>query len=673
MFTFYTRKVAKLRGALLVVTVCAILAAIPFIVARHEREQTSRTVEFVFDYRDLLEIASYRGKPREVIAHYEQRLRQAGITTMAVYESTLRELEWAQYIRVYAKRDVAMVQGQRAGASDNETIVVFLNDVAKQTLMPLIMTAFPRVGVDVQRVSLLGEDVVQIAMPPEVAKRHALDPNPLDIQRLQSLGFHIAVRLTDQRQPFDTPAMKKLLTSLAAAQVTRIIFDGSAVSGFADDPKEKSLQTMGRLMQETNIGLSMVEIAKPQQGIRNLAQHTSYNVVRLHSIPASLISEPDDVIDRINLAVQDRNIRMIYWNAHVLLDPAMGIYKDNMEALVHLLSLPAGPAQQLKKNEFTLGVAQPFASGMTFSNPLRLGLIKAVVATGAVAWIAWMVGQFVATWAVGAFLLGLVGSGLLWLVAPQLVAPALALGASIATVTNAMCYFIRRVAIFYADKARQTISFAVQALVVTSGISLIGATLSVGLLDSPLYLYGIDLFRGVTALHVIPIVLVFVYFVYVQAQFQWKTVVVQAYAFLQKPVTVVALCGVGVAVLLGMYYLSRTGNAGQTTELERIGRQLLQDVLGVRPRTKEFLLAHPMMIVALLCGATWRKGWLGVGILFITIGQISIVDTFAHLHTPLAVSVIRVSYGIVLGALIGGVLSVLVKGVNKRWSQRITP
>lgn len=672
MFTFYTRKVAKLRGALLVVTVCAILATIPFIVARHEREQTSRTVEFVFDYRDLLEIASYRGKPREVIAHYEQRLRQAGITTMAVYESTLRELEWAQYIRVYAKRDVGIAQGQRATASDNETIVVFLNDAAKQTLMPLIMTAFPRAGVNVQRVSLLGEDVVQIAMPPEAAKRHALDPNPLDIQRLQSLGFHIAVRLTDQRQPFDTPAMKKLLTSLATAQVTRIIFDGPAVSGFADDPKEKSLQTMGRLMQETNIGLSMIEIAKPQQGIRNLAQHTSYNVVRLHSIPASLISEPDDVIDRINLAVQDRNIRIIYWNAHVLLDPAMGIYKDNMEALINLLSLPAGPAQQLKKNELTLGIAQPFAPGMTFPNPFRL-VLKAVVATGAVAWIAWMIGQFVATWAVGAFLLGLGGSALLWLFAPQMVAPALALGASIATVTNAMCYFIRRVAMFYEDKARQTISLAVQALVVTSGISLVGATLSVGLLDSPLYLYGIDLFRGVTVLHVMPIVLAFVYFMYVQAQFQWKTVVMQAYAFLQKPVTVFALCGVGVAVLLGMYYLSRTGNAGQTTELERIGRQLLQDVLGVRPRTKEFLLAHPAMIVALLCGATWRKGWIGVGIIFITIGQISIVDTFAHLHTPLAVSIIRLSYGIVLGALIGGVLSVLVKGVNKRWSQRITP
>ena len=74
MFTFYIRKVAKLRGALLVVTVCAILAAIPFIVARHEREQTSRTVEFVFDYRDLLEIASYRGKPREVIAEYTKTL-----------------------------------------------------------------------------------------------------------------------------------------------------------------------------------------------------------------------------------------------------------------------------------------------------------------------------------------------------------------------------------------------------------------------------------------------------------------------------------------------------------------------------------------------------------------------------------------------------------------------
>jgi uncharacterized membrane protein len=124
-----------------------------------------------------------------------------------------------------------------------------------------------------------------------------------------------------------------------------------------------------------------------------------------------------------------------------------------------------------------------------------------------------------------------------------------------------------------------------------------------------------------------------------------------------------------VGALAGLYYMSRTGNAGQTTELERLFRSTLQDALGVRPRTKEFLFAHPLFILGAYLVAR-VKAQRRIGLLFMaigSIGQLSVVDTFAHLHTPLFISAIRVGYGLLFGILIGLVLIVLWKFAERGW------
>ena len=70
----------------------------------------------------------------------------------------------------------------------------------------------------------------------------------------------------------------------------------------------------------------------------------------------------------------------------------------------------------------------------------------------------------------------------------------------------------------------------------------------------------------------------------------------------------------------------------------------------MRPRTKEFLLGHPAMLVLLYFGYDLRKI---VVLLLGVIGQVSIVNTYAHLHTPLAVSLLRSFHGLWLGILLG--------------------
>jgi hypothetical protein len=117
------------------------------------------------------------------------------------------------------------------------------------------------------------------------------------------------------------------------------------------------------------------------------------------------------------------------------------------------------------------------------------------------------------------------------------------------------------------------------------------------------------------------------------------------------PITVLTVVAAVVIAGVGYYYLSRTGNSGQASGLELMFRSYLENTFGVRPRFKEFMLAHPIFLLGLFLALRYR--WATVLMIVASIGQLSMVDTFAHIHTPLKLSAIRVLLGLGLGAAIG--------------------
>ena len=94
----------------------------------------------------------------------------------------------------------------------------------------------------------------------------------------------------------------------------------------------------------------------------------------------------------------------------------------------------------------------------------------------------------------------------------------------------------------------------------------------------------------------------------------------------------------------------------------------------MRPRFKEFALGHPLMLLGLWLQAMnfkLQKGgrydgrpWMVLGM----VGQVSIVNTFCHLHSPLSLAFFRTFNGVILGLFIGFILiqgtSVVVRGEN---------
>lgn len=202
-------------------------------------------------------------------------------------------------------------------------------------------------------------------------------------------------------------------------------------------------------------------------------------------------------------------------------------------------------------------------------------------------------------------------------------------------------------------------------------ISAVGIAIVVGLLNGNPFLTGIEAFRGVKLVYVIPIAGVIVLVImqmYNIFDNGYKHALTRTVKLVNMEVRYWHLLLFVVIAAIGVFYITRTGNAGTASALELAIRQWLEDTLYVRPRTKEFLIGFPFFVLALyVMGINKKLG--SILLIPYVIGFLSIMNTFTHLHIPLDVSILRTLYSIVFGFVVGlvfiGVYIVLAKIVKK--------
>lgn len=632
------------------VIILGMIAALPLAYGRWTTERSANTVEIAFDYRDLIEMSDYMSNPQSFIQEQLDRMKTVGIQTMAVYESNLNELKLERRLQLYSAQEASVMLQDPELLQQNFTYLLFADKQAQQSLQPMIEQEFSALGIRTSSWDFQGRDGLLIEMPAADAVLHPLDPDPLTMAYLRDQGFQLAVRLSDTRS-YDQQAQQKLFTMLEQFGVKRIIFSGNAVTGYADDADKHAITAFAQLMNQHNIGFATIELLKePQKGLNKLAYLTDYNAVRLHSL-----SEDDarnsvrTLSDRLLLAVKDRNIRMIYLNANVAKDPDTQLLSHPLENLYASLTGPQGAMHRIEQAGFQFGTAKAFnVANPPFQMPLKL-----LVTVGAVALIALTLAAFLKRALFLFFSVGLLGTAGLGMLSSSFLLKGLALGVGICAPTLAVILAIRAIQRKKTDSGR--IRFAIGLLVRTSLVSLLGVIYVVGLLNNITYSLVLEQFRGVSLLHLAPIALIGVYVLFFGQDHDNENTLRGGLAQVRHLLKMnITLLWVAVAAVLGvaaLYYLSRTGNAGQASSYEIMFRSMLENTLGVRPRTKEFLLAHPLFILGAYLAVKHRAAF--YLLIVAVMGQLSIVDTFAHLHTPLAISLIRVTYGVVIGSLIG--------------------
>lgn len=682
----------KATWVLCVLTILGILTALPIGADRWKEQNTSKHVEIVLNYRDLLRVAAYKIHPQQYIHDELAKVKAAGINSMAVFETSLQELSWAGHLSVYSSAGAAQLQGNILKDDENYTYILFTNDKDEAIYRPIIEATFRTWDIPTASWEYGGSKGMILQTPMEDAMLKSMEPDPSALAMIKEAGLNIVPRLSD-RIPFNAEEVDKLMASYEEMGIERILFDGDAVKGYGDNAELHSLTAFANILNKHGIGIVTIENSNPQKGLATLSNLTHYNVVRLLSLSDANANtmKPEDITDRFHLAAKDRSIRMFYINVAPVSKLAKSSIVDPMQNIYDTMQNKGGVLDKMHDLGLTVDRAQPFKyeSPPAWHKPL-----KAVTALGAVAIIALLVSMFIPGVAIPVFVIGLVGSAGLYVVSKSVFEQGLALGAAISAPTLAVIWAIRRVRahtvgnrravsgtvdnartndggmrwVFPGLSAGRRLTMALTLFLMTSIISLSGIAFIVGLLNNITYQLVLEQFRGVSLLHLAPIALVAIYlFLYTG-----DGVMGNIRKLLSMQITVLWVAVAAVLGVMALYYLSRTGNSGEASSLELVFRNVLENTFGVRPRTKEFLLSHPLFFLGLFLALRYRAAW----VLFIvgSIGQLSMVDTFAHIHTPIPISLIRDVLGLVLGLIIGLVLIgvwQLGEGVWKRWAPRI--
>ncbi|ASA24516.1 DUF5693 family protein [Paenibacillus donghaensis] len=668
------------RKWLWMIVVVGIIAALPVVYDRLQTEKTSKTVEFVFDYRDLVDVASYRANPQDYLSQQLDRLKEAGVGSMAIYENNLEDFRKARRLMFWGASDIANQTNTVIPENENYTYVVFTSEANYEAIAPVIQESFSNLGIETESWSFRGQQGIIIRTPLEDATLKPMQPDPITMKMLHDKGFSIVPRLVDSL-PYNQEAMTKLLASYEELGVKRILFEGESVKGFNDNEELKSLDDFTELLKEHGIGIAAIEnIKKQQKGFNKLAYGLDYNVTRLYSLSESDSGlDPKKISDRFALATKDRNIRMLYLNTIPLRDTSKAQITDTLDNLITSLSEPGGAVEQIRDNGFTLGQATAFE--VTDSAYQRYFKLVAVI--GAVAMVALMISYFIPWLTLLAFGLGLLGSAGLMVLKPELFEQALALAVSISAPTVAVILAIRKInemgpplranALTYAVMSPQRrLAHSLVLYVKTALISLSAVPFMIALLNNVTYSLVLNQFRGVSLLHLAPIALIALYVLLYRGDIAFKRagLLEKVTMLLRRPIILAWVVAAGIVLVVGKYYLERTGNSGTAGPLEMFLRTFLENTVGVRPRNKEFMLGHPMFILGAFLAYRYRSA----AFIFIiaVIAQLSMVDTFAHIHSPVIISLIRGLLGLGLGLVIG-IIAVIVWQIAERCWKRWVP
>lgn len=652
------------RKWLWVLVIIAIVASVPVIVQRVQTESSANQVEVVFNYRGLLDVSAYHGNPQSYLDEKLDQLKEAGVNTMAMFESTLDELSKARRIMVFNAADIAKMSQTLVTPDKNYTYVAFTNEENAEQLRPMIEESFRKLDVSVAPWNFGEYSGLMLGMSMDEAVMKPMKLDPFTFAMLREKGFNILPRLSDNI-PYDQEEMDEMLAFYAENGVKRILFDGEAVKGYKEDARLNSLQGFADLLNKHGIGIAAIENLKsPQKGLNQLAYLLDYNVVRLHSLQDTEASQDTKVLaDRFVLATKDRNIRMLYLNASPNKDASKASITSPINNLVDSLTGPEGAIQRIQNNGFEIGQAKAFV----IHDASWQKVLKAIVVLGGVAMCALLVSYFILPLTLIAFVLGLAGSAGLYVLNSTLMEQALALGVAISAPTVATLLAIRKVKDLRQSlpeiSAGRRLTHTLVLYIKTSVISLAAVPFVIALLNNITYSLVLNQFRGVSLLHLAPILLIAIYVFLYQGTSIWQ----ELRNWLKMPITLLWVVVAAVLGAVALYYLSRTGNAGTLLPGEAAFRSFLENTFGVRPRNKEFLLAHPLFLVGIF--AAFRYRWAMYAMIIAVMGQLSMVDTFAHIHTPAVLSLIRGVLGLGLGLIVGLIVIAVWHIIERCWDR----
>lgn len=188
--------------------------------------------------------------------------------------------------------------------------------------------------------------------------------------------------------------------------------------------------------------------------------------------------------------------------------------------------------------------------------------------------------------------------------------------------------------------------------------SLLGGVLIAGIYSEVEYLLRFEQFRGIKLAFILPLLY----------SGLWS---LRAYGrgiltLLHRPVNPIGVFMLSALAAGTILYLLRSGNVTflKPSEIEDMFRTFLENTLVARPRNKEFLIGYPAALLFVFFYLRRNFAVLPIFAVFMQMGQVSVVNSMCHFHTPLQLSLLRIFNGFWLGVALG-LAAVLLLAVGR--------
>ena len=490
------------------------------------------------------------------------------------------------------------------------------------------------------------------------------------------------------------------------------INSGDSWVGYDTDAGEKVLKDY---LTDSGVGVGLMEENDQSQnliwdGVEELLEETGYNVVRVFNEWAYIqfryaycgYEGPEEITNSLFRAIAERNCKVVYFK--MILEPDNDVSVDAEEEEWTYITDPADYEKllgDLDTRLSALGYTHETVPAMELESPSLLVRVLEGIGVAAL-WVmlADLFLYFDDRWRYGLLAAAALGMTALAFVMPDgcklissmlggIVMPALA-GVGLCRVLAEKRGSEPQPAL--GKLVGYCVVIGLLAILVSFGSSILASSA----LSELSYLTEIDLYRGVKLMQLIPIGIFGLGYllVYAYEETGAKRAVLDSigqrgekgraqklrrYLFevLDRPmklswfvavvvIAVACVCGLGV----GAYYIIRTGNSMSVSSAELQFRNLLENLLIARPRTKELLIGWPCLLL-FIWSLRRHMGFLplvfGLGM---SIGLVSIVNTFLHIRTPFLLSLLRTGWGILFGFILG-VLMVLVAELLYRFIKKL--
>ena len=655
---------------LLAFLVAGIVSGLLLVKERHYIEAQQEQIENIIDYDGLLRANAYE---KRSLGEAIVSAKEAGITALAIYDRTLQKETDAGHIRMYTSNDLERLQ--ITGVQPGTTYIGMIP--GKEAYFQEVQDDLLR-RLGQNKVHILQTDLgpmLGLALPSDSLKDMNLGISRLQAEEVAKLGFHVIVRPTNYKGATveDVDHVFQRIDGISG--VTGMIFVGKEALGYPLHV-DRTLEQLEK-RQIPLVGIEAVNQLQyfPQAGFLEMANANHYKVGRLYTVSKEEVRKltPAELIQWFYISDIERNIR---YNLFPIYEQGV----DNKTALETTLFVAKQVTDKLQARGFTTGEASVYP--VYFPNTL----LRLLTMTGVISLATLTLGQLVhirKSYLLGLFALGsIVSVGIYILTTGTKIMSAWALVAAISAPVLAMtmifdCWSKRNHTGI--SPWRSTIESVVY-LVVAALIAAIGGISIAAMLGSTQFFMEFALFRGVKLTFVAPVLLTAI--AYLQRFPIWKGRTISSVSdvksfiteFVQIDIKVYSLLIVGSLAVVAYVFVGRSGHTAgvPVPSWELALRRFLENTMYARPREKEFLIGHPVfMLAAYAVGRRIPMVMHFALSVAAVIGIASMVETFCHLRTPVYMSIARGYDGLLLGIVIGLVAIIAVRfiGYGIRWFQ----